>query len=764
MKRPIVIIAIGYIIGILWGLYLQFSIVPFYILIIIIYHILSCISYKRRPIVWNYFRYIRYIKLYINKRVMIIFILSSIISNFAILYQQNQYDKIQSQLEKQTLVNIIGKITSDHIEKQYKTQYQLKIAKNKYINIQIEKSKDKLEYGQTVRISGKFQIPEESRNYNGFNYNQYLKTQKTVGTVNVNNIEKLEQNENTIEFINKQANKISNLLKKRIQEAIPEKEISGILIAILLGDTNYIPEDIMQNFRTANISHVLAISGMHISYLIILSMFIATKCLGKRKAYCFTILILVSYAFITGFSPSITRAIIMGILVMVSKIIYANSDTLTNIGIAVLCILIANPYTILDIGFQLSFGGTLGIILFKDKIKSVTLSAQIIILPISIFHFNTFNPYFIFSNLLIGLVIKPIMICSFIFIILLFINFQIAKMLTIIPQISIRILLLISQVSKLPYANIYIATPRIWQIILYFIVIIFIIIIQKIYFSKENTVTQKRFKNVFQSYRFYFLYRNPKQTKIIVKVIIIIFITFILFAFLYPNNLKIHFVDVGQGDCTFIETPKGKTILIDGGEDTVLPYILDRGYTNIDFVLVSHFDLDHVGGILNILQEIKISNVIIGKQFESSENYQKFINIVKEKNIKVTLVQAGDRINIEDNIYFDVLWPNMSEKISDNIINNNAMVCKLNYINFTVLFTGDIEEQAENTLIPKYRNNLSATVLKVAHHGSKSSSTQQFLDLVKPKIALIGVGQNNKFGHPSSEVLDRLQNLRNKSL
>ena len=214
MKRPIVIIAIGYIIGILWGLYLQFSIVPFYILIIIIYHILSCISYKRRPIVWNYFRYIRYIKLYINKQVMIIFILSSIISNFAILYQQNQYDKIQSQLEKQTLVNIIGKITSDHIEKQYKTQYQLKIAKNKYINIQIEKSKDKLEYGQTVRISGKFQIPEESRNYNGFNYNQYLKTQKTVGTVNVNNIEKLEQNENTIEFINKQANKISNLKAK----------------------------------------------------------------------------------------------------------------------------------------------------------------------------------------------------------------------------------------------------------------------------------------------------------------------------------------------------------------------------------------------------------------------------------------------------------------------------------------------------------------------------------------------------------------------
>lgn len=166
------------------------------------------------------------------------------------------------------------------------------------------------------------------------------------------------------------------------------------------------------------------------------------------------------------------------------------------------------------------------------------------------------------------------------------------------------------------------------------------------------------------------------------------------------------------------------------------------------------------------MREIKVKNVIIGKQFEDSENYQEFLKIVNKNKIKVYVVEAGERINIEKNLYFDVLLPDSEKVISKNSINNNALVCKLYYEKFSLLFTGDIEEETEKVLVDKYSgtNTLKANVLKVAHHGSKSSSSKRILEFINPNIALIGVGKNNLFGHPSNEVIERLEYLRCASL
>lgn len=168
------------------------------------------------------------------------------------------------------------------------------------------------------------------------------------------------------------------------------------------------------------------------------------------------------------------------------------------------------------------------------------------------------------------------------------------------------------------------------------------------------------------------------------------------------------------------------------------------------------------GGLLYIMQEIKVNNVIIGKQYEKCENYKKFIEIVKKKNIKVNVVEAGQKINIERNLFFDVLWPCVDNMISENAINNNSLVCKLKYKNFSMLFTGDIEEIAEKAILAKYSKNkniLKADVLKVAHHGSKTSSTIDFLKAVKPNYAVIGVGKDNNFGHPSDITIQNLKDM-----
>ena len=215
-----------------------------------------------------------------------------------------------------------------------------------------------------------------------------------------------------------------------------------------------------------------------------------------------------------------------------------------------------------------------------------------------------------------------------------------------------------------------------------------------------------------------------------------------------------------------IRTPHQKNILIDGGgsenydvgKNIVLPYLLKHGITKIDVLFISHFDTDHCGGLWYVLQNLKVDYIVLGKQMEINENYVDFQKIVKQKKIKVKMVTAGQQIKLENDLTCHVLWPETKKEIAENTINNQSLVFQLVYRKFTMLLTGDIEKIAEEKLIQKYgkTNALQSNLLKIPHHGSKTSSTDEFLQCVKPQVALIGVGKNH-FGHPSEEVLNRLQ-------
>ena len=159
------------------------------------------------------------------------------------------------------------------------------------------------------------------------------------------------------------------------------------------------------------------------------------------------------------------------------------------------------------------------------------------------------------------------------------------------------------------------------------------------------------------------------------------------------------------------------------------------------------------------MKEMKVKNAIITKQIEDLDNFQEFLKTANEENVNIILVEPGDKIQIENNLYLDVLWPNSKYYISENPLNNNSLVCKLKYKDFLMLFTGDIEEIAEKEILKLYKDRLKANVLKVAHHGSKTSTSKEFLKAVSPQIALIGVGENNKFGHPHELTLERLNDI-----
>lgn len=402
------------------------------------------------------------------------------------------------------------------------------------------------------------------------------------------------------------------------------------------------------------------------------------------------------------------------------------------------------------------------------EMLSVTISAQLMILPVMLYHFNMIGIYFIITNILVSSIIGPIMFLSVIFVIMSCISLEISKCISIFLSLGIEGLIQISNLAKFPFSKIYVVTPSILFITIYYIIVLVSNQIYVIYTSKHVNGTQRRVKNLIALVK-YKLYEKKKKKWKIYKIIFLIIVLIGINQF--PRDLEIHFLDVGQGDCTFIVTPMHKTILIDGGgstsnsydvgKDTLIPYILDKGYRKIDYLFISHFDQDHVGGILSVLEELRVGKIYITKQGETSENYEKFLEIVKQKNITVQLVKAGDKIVI-NTITFHILWP-VEKQIEENILNNNAMVMKLQYKDFSMLFTGDIEEIAERKILDTYKNQLDilqATVLKVAHHGSKSSSIEAFLKATGSKLAVIGVGENNMFGHPSNVVLERLQSFR----
>ncbi|MGN1383749.1 MAG: DNA internalization-related competence protein ComEC/Rec2 [Clostridia bacterium] len=724
MKRLICIASIGYILGIILRLY--FSSITFLIALLCIFWLIK----KDKKII-----------------ILLVFVILSFIY---IDILENEYNRIENkQIEEKAV------IISDIQEKEYKYIYEAKFLKNnKKVLISIKKSQqiDKINYGDLIYLEGKLEIPKIATNYKGFNYRQYLKTQKIQGIVIADNVKILKA-----KYKNNLIYQIQKKIKTIIKEKLPS-ETGDLLLAILLGDKKDLSEQIQINFKNSNLSHMLAVSGAHVSYIIVgLTYITQNSIMGKRKGRVFCIFLLIIFMAITNFTPSVTRACIMAILTLVSEILYKKADIYTNISISALIILLYNPYSLLDLGFKLSFGGTIGIIIFMRFIKKkqeepkllnyikqmalVSICANIIIIPIIMNNFNTVSLTFLVSNILASPILAIIVIVGFSIIIISIISHSLSNLLVFWLNPILNLLIKISSFcSKLPFAKILVVTPYIFNIIFYYTIILYLVNYNKI----------KQF--------------IKKKTVILLSIILILsnFIFYIL-----PQDLKIYFIDVGQGDSTLIVTPSKKTILIDGGgsesfdvgEKVLLPYLLGRRIRKIDYIMISHFDTDHCKGIFTVIENLKVKNIIISKQAEKSENYKKFKEIVANKKINIILVKAGDKIKIDKYIYFKILFP--TEKlIMQNPLNNNSMVSKLNYKSFKMLFTGDIEEIAEKEILNLQKDKLKSTILKVAHHGSNTSSTQEFINSVKPELALIGVGKNNTFGHPSECVVEKLRDLR----
>lgn len=725
--------------------------------------------------------YSKWIKKQINYKILAICICTFFVGCTYTECLNKEYDKIDILNEKE--VKIEGIIIGDKQEEKYKNTYTFKInkigkdtslkGKKTILNIKKQKKENKvLEYGDKISFIGTFYSPEDMRNEGGFSDREYLKSKKLIGRVNtsytsVNIIQK-----DTYRGISKISNYISKKIKESINILLPDKT-RGLCLAILLGDKSNVDIEIINNFRDSSLAHMLAVSGDHVNYIILgISLFLYKIKFSKKISSIISICILILFMFITSFTTSVVRACIMGIILLGSNLFYRKYDFLSGISISVLILLTYNPFVIKDIGFWLSYGGVIGIVLYypiikefiesrkqniydnnknevrkkerksilkriRDKIieniKNITfisISANIVLIPIIMANFNTVSFTFVISNILASFIMGTIVILGFSFCIIgmfknLYINFILGHILNFFLEILIQIT---NFCSNIPLSKIYIIPPNKYLIGIYYIFIFMLW-----YYLKIKNKEYKRYIHNFIIYKFKIKRQQiikyiKENTKYFVAVLILIFI-FMYIIKIIPKDIIIHMVDVGQGDCVLIKTRMGKTILIDGGgsddinfdvgEKTLLPYLLNKGINKIDYIIISHFDSDHCKGVMYVMKEIKVNNVIIGSQFEESDNYKQFINIIKKKNIKTFVVEKGQSINIEKDLYLDILWPDSGNIIKENVLNNNSLVCKLKYKNFSMLFTGDIEEKAEKIILDKYDYNLKilkSTILKVAHH------------------------------------------------
>lgn len=620
-----------------------------------------------------------------------------------------------------------------------------------------------LQYGDLIEAKVVLQEPPLPNNFGEFNYREYLIRQKIFVTDRINTDQiALITSKRQIDLpylINSLRNKIENKI-----DILYRYPYNALIKAVTTGNRKEIPLEWENIFQDAGTMHILAISGLHVGIIASALFFIfrLIPYLRKRKnlSYALIIVFLLGYAAIAGFRPSVNRAALMFITMLGARYFNRPYHLSNSLYWTAFLLLFYQPLLLFDAGFSLSFTVTFFIIflypIIKEKFNflplcisqplTVSTAAWLGMAPLSAYFFYKVSFIALLSNLVIVPLISVILVLGIISIGFSVIYLPFAGLFVLLNQIFINFLIQITKLfTSLPFAAIYLAQPKIYQIIYYYLFIISFALILSYWFKLNMEKKKKIFWVMFVS--------------------LTIFLT--TTAAFSPNLLSVHFINVGQGDSILIRTPQKKNILIDGGGVTygdfdvgrqvVIPYLRRLGVRNIDLMVLTHPDLDHLKGLIPVLKEMKVKMVIDSGIGAEDRTYSEFHSLITEnKDIFHYQVDAGDTISLEPDLKIIALnSANMSAYGYDSNFNNHSIVLKLLYGKTSFLFTADIEELAEINML-YWDNLLKSDVLKVAHHGSITSSTDRFLEKVQPEVAVISVGINN-FNHPHPDVIGRLE-------
>ena len=576
--------------------------------------------------------------------------------------------------------------------------------------------KKKVNIGSSVIVKGKLVSPKNNTVPYLFNYKKYLYNKRVYYTLKIDNIKILNENSNP--FIK---------LKNRVIKHVNSYKDSTYLYAFILGKTELISDEVLTSYRENGISHLFALSGLHVSIFSSILLFILKKLRFKEILnYVLIFIFLLLFSFITGFSPSILRATLLFFLLSINKVFYLNIRTLDILYLVFIILVIINPFIIYNLSFILSFTDAFFLIFSSDLLKGknyfvslfkVSLLSYFASLPLSIYYFG-------YTNLLgtiLNLVFVPLV--SFVVFPLTLLTFIISKFYSIL-NITTNLLESLSLLFNK------------FKIIIYFpsINLIFVFIYLSILM----------------------LYIKFKK-KICLYLIIVLLIFFKIRPYM-DNNTYIYYIDVGQGDSILVVTPHlNKTILIDTGgivsfnenyksnivKNKTIPFFRRIGINKVDYLFLTHGDYDHAGEANELLSNFCVKKVFINKG--NINNIEKKINnkeVLRLKNFVIDNIKVN---SLNNNVF--------------NNENDDSTILLFNIYDYKFLFMGDASIKTEEYLLNNYILP-NVDILKVGHHGSYTSTSTDFINVIKPKYSVISVGENNMYKHPNKNVLDILDNTK----
>ena len=575
--------------------------------------------------------------------------------------------------------------------------------------------KKRYKLGDKVKVIGDFKKIESQKTKNLFDYKKYLYRQNVFYTVKAKKIILIKKN-NNIYYLIKQI--IINHFNK-----------NAYLNTFLIGDKNYIDSTVKKSYQENGISHLFAISGMHITLLVsIIEKILLKVKVEENTRFKLIMFILIFYLLLVGLSPSILRGVLFYCLFKLNSIYYFYIKPINIFLLIVSFSLLINPYYIYDVGFQYSYLISLSLISLSKNIQSnnyfisllkVSLVSFIVSIPITLYNFYQLNIMSIFYNLifvpLISIIIFPFSL------VVIFIK-PLEPIYNLLILLLENLSLLLSKISlgKLVFYRL----PLIIYFVYFFIIILYI-------------------------------FRNKKE-----YIFLLLIILFIHYLYPFINNEDyINFIDVGQGDSILIHY-KHKNIMIDTGgsltnqgnlsNNTTIPLLKSYGINKIHYLILTHGDADHMGEASNIVNNLKVETVIFN--CGNKNNMEKeLIERLNKKNIEY--YTCINKLNIKDiKLYF------LNQKDYKNE-NDNSNVIYTKIYNKSFLFMGDAGVEVENDIIDNYELN-NIDYLKIGHHGSITSSSKKFIETINPKYSIISVGENNKYSHPNKEVLKTLSNSK----
>ncbi len=596
--------------------------------------------------------------------------------------------------------------------------------------------------GDRVFFRGIISLPQEARNPGEFNYREYLANRGVFQFVNCQKgeLRLLEQ----VGGIRALAAAGRRKVVEHLRTILPQRE-QGLILGTLFGETTLMENGEWDAYQRTGIVHLFSVSGLHVGIILGVVWFILS--FWRPRPFVRLLVgafVLFGYILLVGESSAIIRASLMAVLGLLALVTGRKYDFYNALGAAAWIILLLSPGELFQPGFQFSFVTTAGMVYLTPwlirkgygKILSPALAAQVVSTPITAFYFNQVSIIAPLVNLLAVAVSGIAAILSFIGTFFTwFLPFLATPFFVVTGALFYCLSEFVIWCAELPWASIWVASPSPLLVSCIYLGIVLIPVLPR--------------------YR-YILREIPRRLRLV--FICFLAVMLLLACWPFPKEMEVVFLDVGQGDSIFIRTPGGKTILLDGGgtpgstyslgENVLIPLLAHYGVNKIDLMIMSHNHVDHCEGLLEILPRFRVGTFFMPPAEGNNEMEQALADTCAENNIPIQVLTDKQKIVVEEDVVIEVFHPEEANPLTGN---NRSLVFRLNYRNNSWLFTGDIEKEALGQL-HSAEVSLRANILKIPHHGSRTSFDPAFYGKVQPGAVVISVGEKNNFGQPHPDV------------